>query len=65
MIYFFGATLKILPTTGMFTLGKGNSLEDLAAHLIMPVSLLAVYLADDAVGLQVQRGEQRRSSILL
>src|SRR5438874_2793672 len=38
-------TLFRSPTTGMFTLGKGNSLEDLAAHLIMPVSLLAVYLA--------------------
>jgi peptide/nickel transport system permease protein len=45
MIYFFGATLKILPTTGMFTLGKGNSLLDLIQHMIMPVSLLAVYLA--------------------
>ena len=45
MIYLFGAALKILPTTGMFTLGKGNSIGDLAAHMVMPVSLLAVGLA--------------------
>jgi peptide/nickel transport system permease protein len=45
LIYVFGAALKILPTTGMFTLGKPNTLQDLAAHLVMPVSLLSVALA--------------------
>lgn len=45
LIYIFGATLRILPTTGMFTLGKGNSIEDLIAHMVMPVALLSVALA--------------------
>jgi peptide/nickel transport system permease protein len=45
LIYIFGATLRILPTTGMFTLGKANSIEDLIAHMVMPVALLSVALA--------------------
>ena len=45
MIYLFGAALKILPTTGMFTLGQPVSLPDLAAHMVMPVTLLSVGLA--------------------
>jgi peptide/nickel transport system permease protein len=45
MIYVFGAALKILPTTGMFTLGKPPTLPDMFVHLIMPVTLLSVGLA--------------------
>jgi peptide/nickel transport system permease protein len=45
LIYVFGAALKLLPTTGMTTLGKPFSLLDLGAHLVMPVILLAVQLS--------------------
>lgn len=45
MIYVLGAGLKLLPTTGMTTLGKQFSLGDLVLHMIMPVGLLAVNLA--------------------
>jgi peptide/nickel transport system permease protein len=45
LIYILGASLKILPTTGMFTLGKGNSIQDLVAHMVMPVTLLSVGVA--------------------
>jgi peptide/nickel transport system permease protein len=45
LIYIFGAALKLLPTTGMFTLGRDPSLGDLLAHLVMPVTLLSVALA--------------------
>jgi peptide/nickel transport system permease protein len=45
LIYILGAALKLLPTTGMFTLGKGNSIQDLLAHMVMPVTLLSVGVA--------------------
>lgn len=45
LIYILGAALKLLPTTGMFTLGKGNSVGDLVAHMVMPVTLLSVGVA--------------------
>ncbi|MBM4408423.1 MAG: ABC transporter permease [Chloroflexi bacterium] len=45
LIYIFGAALKILPTTGMITLGKPFSLGDLAAHMVMPVVLLSIQLS--------------------
>jgi peptide/nickel transport system permease protein len=45
LIFVFGAALKVLPTTGMFTLGRDPTLPDLIAHLIMPVTLLAIGLA--------------------
>jgi peptide/nickel transport system permease protein len=45
LIYVFGAALKIFPTTGMVTLGKPFSLQDLLMHMVMPVTLLAVHLA--------------------
>ena len=45
LIYVFGAALKLLPTTGMTTLGKPFSFLDLGAHLVMPVILLAVQLS--------------------
>jgi peptide/nickel transport system permease protein len=45
MIYLFGATLKLVPTTGMFTPGKPPDLRDLAGHMVMPVTLLSLGLA--------------------
>lgn len=45
LIYLFGATLKLLPTSGMTTLGRPFSVADLAAHLVMPATLLALHLA--------------------
>lgn len=45
LIYVFGAALKILPTTGMLTLGKPFSWLDLGAHMIMPVLLLSIQLS--------------------
>jgi peptide/nickel transport system permease protein len=45
LIYVLGANLKVLPTTGMVTLGRPFSLTDLALHMIMPVTLLAVHTA--------------------
>jgi len=45
MIYILGASLKVLPTTGMTTIGKPFSFGDLVLHMIMPVTLLAVNLA--------------------
>ena len=45
LIYLFGATLKLLPTSGMTTLGRPFSALDLAAHLVMPATLLALHLA--------------------
>ncbi len=45
LIYFLGATLKVLPTSGMMTLGKPFSVADLAGHMVMPVLILALHLA--------------------
>ena len=45
LVYFFGARLKILPTTGMVSLGKPFDLWDLFLHMIMPVSLLGLALS--------------------
>jgi len=45
MIYILGASLKLLPTTGMTTIGEPFSYGDLVLHMIMPVTLLAVNLA--------------------
>ena len=45
LIYLFGATLKILPTSGMTTLGEPPSIWDLVRHLVMPATLLALHLA--------------------
>jgi peptide/nickel transport system permease protein len=45
MIYVFGATLKILPTTGMFSAGKPQEIPDLFGHMLMPVALLSLGLA--------------------
>ncbi|MFN8619964.1 MAG: ABC transporter permease [Chloroflexota bacterium] len=50
LIYFLGANLKLLPTSGMVTLGKGGDPVDLARHMVMPVLLLGL-----AIGAQVAR----------
>lgn len=50
LIYFLGANLKILPTSGMVTLGKGGDIVDLARHMVMPVMLLGF-----AISAQVAR----------
>lgn len=57
LIYFFGATLNLLPTSGMLTRGEDFSLVDLGRHMIMPVALLSV-----AIAAQVTR--YTRASIL-
>jgi len=45
LIYFLGANLKILPTSGMVTLGRGFDVLDLARHMVMPVLLLSLAMA--------------------
>ena len=45
LIYVLGANLKLLPTSGMMTLGKGGDVVDLARHMVMPVLLLGVAIA--------------------
>ena len=45
LIYFLGANLKVLPTSGMVTLGKGFDPLDLIRHMIMPVLLLGFAMA--------------------
>jgi peptide/nickel transport system permease protein len=45
LIYVFGANLKVLPTTGMVTLGRPFDPVDLARHMIMPVALLGLAMA--------------------
>lgn len=57
LIYTFGATLNVLPTSGMFTRGQDPSIDDLIRHMIMPVALLSV-----AIAAQVTR--YTRASIL-
>ena len=45
LIYALGANLKILPTSGMTTLGRPFDPFDLVRHLIMPVTLLGLAIA--------------------
>ncbi len=45
LIYVLGANLKILPTSGMVTLGAGFDPVDLARHMVMPVALLGLAVA--------------------
>lgn len=40
LIYLFSLKLKLLPVTGMYTLGAEKSLIDLARHLILPALVL-------------------------
>ena len=50
LIYALGANLKLLPTSGMVTLGKPFDPVDLARHMVMPVLLLGL-----AISAQVAR----------
>jgi len=50
LIYALGARLKLLPTSGMTTLGSEGDLVDLARHMVMPVLLLGL-----AISAQVAR----------
>ncbi|MVB10015.1 Glutathione transport system permease protein GsiC [Caprobacter fermentans] len=45
LIYIFAVRLKVLPSSGMFTLGGNNGIADTAAHLVLPVIVLAVQIA--------------------
>jgi peptide/nickel transport system permease protein len=45
LIYLFGANLKLLPTSGMVTLGRPFDVVDLARHMIMPVALLSLAMS--------------------
>lgn len=48
-IYLFALTWKVLPTGGMYTLGKDKSWIDLLKHLIMPACILATASAGSMV----------------
>ena len=48
LIYALGARLKLLPTSGMTTLGSEGDLVDLARHMIMPVLLLGLAISAQA-----------------
>ncbi len=41
LMYLFAVELRWLPTSGMRTLGKPESVQDLLLHMIMPVTVLA------------------------
>ena len=45
MVYFFGARLKLLPTSGFVSVGNSFELWDLFLHMVMPVTLLSLALA--------------------
>lgn len=45
LIYIFAVRLKVLPSSGMFTLGGSNGFADTAAHLVLPMIVLAVQIA--------------------
>ena len=45
LIYIFAVKLRVLPSSGMFTLGGSNGFADTAAHLVLPAIVLAVQIA--------------------
>ncbi|MFD0824061.1 ABC transporter permease [Neobacillus sp. M.A.Huq-85] len=45
LIYIFALQFKVLPTGGMMTLGGEGGLIDRTKHLILPVSVLSIYIA--------------------
>jgi peptide/nickel transport system permease protein len=45
LIYVFTVRLGWLPSSGMYTLGKGGGFWDVAAHMVMPVLVLAFSMA--------------------
>ena len=42
LIYLLAVNLRLLPTSGMYTLGAEPSLGDLLAHLVLPVTVLGL-----------------------
>ncbi|MDI6023411.1 ABC transporter permease [Leucobacter sp. UT-8R-CII-1-4] len=44
LIYIFAVKLRVLPSAGMYTSGRGD-LGDLILHMVLPVSLLALTVA--------------------
>ncbi|HEY3108888.1 MAG TPA: ABC transporter permease [Chloroflexota bacterium] len=42
LIYLISVNLRLLPTSGMYTLGSERSLGDLLAHLVLPVTVLGL-----------------------
>ena len=45
LIYVFAVRLRVLPSSGMFTLGGSGGFADTAAHLVLPMIVLAVQIA--------------------
>lgn len=45
LIYIFTIRLKVLPSTGMSTLGGNKGVVDVMRHMIMPVLVLSFYVA--------------------
>ena len=45
LVYIFNIKLKLLPSSGMTTLGGSGGIGDLAAHMVMPVTVLALSMA--------------------
>lgn len=45
LIYIFTVKLKLLPSSGMVTLGAGGGIGDVAKHMVMPVIVLAASMA--------------------
>lgn len=45
LIYIFTVKLKLLPSSGMSTLGTKGSVSDVARHMVMPVIVLAASMA--------------------
>jgi len=49
LIYVFAVNLRLLPSTGMVTLGKPFSIGDLAWHLILPATILSLFTASQLI----------------
>ncbi len=45
LVYLFTVKLGILPSSGMTTLGSSGGAADIAAHMVMPVLVLAISMA--------------------
>lgn len=45
LIYIFTVKLRLLPSSGMVTLGTGGGAADVARHMVMPVIVLAASMA--------------------
>jgi peptide/nickel transport system permease protein len=45
LIYVFSIKLRLLPSSGMFTLGRGGGTADLLRHMVMPIIVLAINIS--------------------